>query len=185
MGILCQKWWQHCNDTGTRQNRKRKRKAPKIKPQDWHAILDTIMESYKPIEDEGGLPFDKRYKGKLYRLLLIPYIAFVKVDSVEADKACGAYGCNLEGVKCLCRMCCIPTAQTDLPYLEPEPPRKTKDMILNLVRDGSKEALVKLKEMSQHPLWNCFYRHRFGLHNNANIHGASPMEVLYWIQLCL
>ena len=172
------------NANANRRRRKRKRKTPEIKPQDFHAILETILESYKTIEDEGGLPFDKRYKGKLYRLLLMPYIIFVKADSVEANKVCGAYGCNLQGVGCICRMCCIPTEDTDKPYIEPEPARKTQHMILNLVREDTKEAKDQLRKISQHELWNCFYRHQFGLHNNAGIHGATPMEALHWIQLC-
>ena len=165
--------------------RRKKKKTPSIKPQDFHAILQTILESYKTLEDEGGLPWDLRYKGKLYHLLLVPYILFVKADSVEANKACGLYGSNLEGVKCLCRICCIPAEQTDQPYIEPEPERKTQDMILDLVKQGTKQSRQKLKELSQNEIWNCFYRHRFGLHNKAGIHGATPMEALHWIQLNL
>ena len=68
---------------------KPKKKTPNIKPQDLHAILQTILESYKVLEDEGGLPWDLRYKEKMWRMQLIPYIIFVKADSVEANKACG------------------------------------------------------------------------------------------------
>ena len=174
---------QNRNAQGRR--RAKKKKTPSIKPQDFHAILQTILESYKTLEDEGGLPWDLRYKGKLYYLLVVPYILFVKADSVEANKACGLYGSNLEGVKCLCRICCIPADQTDQPYIEPEPQRKTQDMILDLVKQGTKQSTQKLKDLSQHEIWNCFYRHRFGLHNNTGIHGATPMEALHWIQLNL
>ena len=160
-----------------------KKKTPNIKPQDLHAILQTILESYKVLEDEGGLPWDLRYKEKMWRMQLIPYIIFVKADSVEANKACGCYGSNGKGVKSLCRMCCVPSEQTDEPYLNPEPARKTQEMILNLVKKGTAESKQKLKDLSQHEIWNCFYRHRFGLHNNAGIHGATPMETLHWIQL--
>ena len=118
----------------------KKKKTPSIKPQDFHAILQTILESYKTLEYKGELPWDLRYKGKLYRLLVVPYILFVKADSVEANKACGLYGSNLEGVKCLCQICCIPADQTDQPYIEPEPQRKTQDMILDLVKQGTKQS---------------------------------------------
>ena len=162
---------------------KSKKKRPNIKPQDLHAILQTILESYKLLEDDGGLPWDLWYKEKMYRLQLIPYIIFVKADSVEANKACGCYGSNGKGVKSLCRMCCVAAEQTDEPYVNPEPARKTQKMILDLVKKGTAESKQKLKDLSQHEIWNCFYRHRFGLHNNAGIHGATPMETLHWIQL--
>ena len=32
-------------------------------------------------------------------------------------------------------------------------------------------------------MWNCWCRHRFGLHNKMRIHGASPWEPLHHIQL--
>ena len=54
-------------------------------------MMQLILESYKSMEDEGGMPVDKRCKGKTYRLLLVPYIIMVKADSKEANKACGTY----------------------------------------------------------------------------------------------
>ena len=172
------------NNRGRKGKRKRNgRQIPQIKPQDFHAVLQTIMESYKTIEEEGGIPVDLHYRGKTYNLLAIPYILMVKADSKEANKVCGTYDCSLEGVKCLCRMCCIPNEQTDQPYIEPKPAMKTQEMILSLVRRNDDEAKQELKNISQHDLWNCFYNFQFGLHNNAGIHGAAPMEVLHWVQL--
>ena len=146
-------------------------------------MLSTILESYKKTEDEGGLPFDLVRNGKVEKLLLVFYIHSIKADSVEADKMCGAYGTNLEGVGNICRMCCIPANQSDEPYMFPEPKRKTQDLIFALVKQNDASSRQKLKEMSQHEVWNCFYWHQFGKHNNAGVHGACPMETLHWIQL--
>ena len=143
-------------------------------------MLSAILESVKRVEDEGGIPWDEWHKGQVYKLLFIPYIVLVKADSKEADSLCGAYGCNTEGIGNICRMCCIPASQTDEPYIEPEPEPKTTEMIVDLVKTGNED---RLKELSQYNLWNAFYRHQFGMHSNAGIHGASPMETLHWVQL--
>lgn len=174
------------NANTQKQKGKRKRKSgevPQIKPQDFHAILQTIMSSYQSIEGEGGIPVDFRYKGETHRLLAIPYILMVKADSKEANKICGCYDSKTEGVKCICCMCCIPNDLTDQPYIEPAPAMKTQDMILGLVRRTDDKAKEDLQNISQHDLWNCFYSFWFGLHNKAGIHGATPMEALHWIQL--
>ena len=43
--------------------------------------------------------------------------------------------------------------------------------------------LEKLREYSQRNLVNAFHGIRFGLHNNAGIHGACPIEMLHHILL--
>ncbi len=182
-------WEVYAIDNGRRK--KGKKKAPRINAQDFHAMLNTIMASYKIIEEEGGLVWDLRYKAKTYPLLLVPFIIFMKADSVEADKLCGAYGSKAKDVKCICRYCCIPTAETAELFLDPAPKRKTQEYILDLVRkachgedeETRKEAKEELKSISQHCLWNTFYQFRFGLHDNSGVHGASPWEILHWIQL--
>jgi hypothetical protein len=173
-----------------KQNGKKKKKAPRVNAQDFHTMLQTIMDSYKTIEDEGGFEWDLRFKAKTYNLTLIPFIVFVKADSVEADKVCGAYGAKSEHLKCICRYCCVPTQQTGEPFLDPEPEKKTQAMMVGLVTNATngtneekKLALEKLQGISQHCLWNTFYQFRFGLHNNSGIHGASPWEILHWILL--
>ena len=155
---------------------------PALKQQDLHCIMQAILDSFKEVEIEGGLPFEHRFKGHTYKLLHKFFIHTVRADTKEADKFCGSYGTNLEGVKNICRMCDIPADQTDQVYLTPEPARKTQDMVLNLVKAGDQ---AQLKNLSQHAIWNCFYSHRFGMHNNCGIHGASPMETLHWVQLNL
>ena len=157
--------------------------VPELKAQDLHAFFQCILDSYKEVEDDGGFPWDHRYRGKTYHLWYIPYIHIWMGDSVEQEKICGTYGCNLEGVKNICRMCCLPADQTDQVYFAQEPARKTQDMILNLVKQNTDTSRQQLKNLSQHEIWNCFYRHRFGMHNNSGIHGATPMEVLHWVQL--
>ena len=173
------------------RQKKGKKKAPRINAQDFHAMLNTIMASYKTIEEEGGLEWDLRYHAQTFPLVLVPFIIFMKADSVEADKLCGAYGSKSKDVKSICRYCCIPTAQTAELFLDPAPRRKTQEYILDLVRkayngedeETREEAKEELKSISQHCLWNTLYQFRFGLHDNSGIHGASPWEILHWIQL--
>ena len=164
-----------------------------MKAQDLHAMLQAMLESYKKIEDEGGIEWDLRYRGKTHQVLLIPFIVFVKVDSAEADKLCGLFGPKTEKIKNICRYCCVPTEHTDKPHLQPDPEVKTQEMMENLVSQvlcqstvsalEHKESLEKLRNISQHPIWNCWYCHRFGLHNKMGIHGATPWEALHHIQL--
>ena len=61
------------------------------KAADWQAILSEILKSYVEFETKG-MHFDYRYGGKTCKNIeLVPYIAFVKADTEEADKLCGKY----------------------------------------------------------------------------------------------
>ena len=146
--------------------------------QDFHSILHTILHSYRKIQDEG-IEWDLNYKGKVYQLQFLPFVIFVKADTVEADKHCGRYGSYNEGVGCLCRMCECRTEDADKAY-GPPAQRKTPARIKRLIRKGSKERLEKI---SQKAVWNSWYEVQFGLHNDWGIHGATPVEILHWIHL--
>ena len=150
------------------------------KSQDLHAQLSVMLQSYKDLEERGGMPWDLRYAGETYKVHFIPFIVFFKADSVEGDKVSGQYLPKLEKIKVLCRHCVCPTESMDLPYLTPEPAKKTQPMMVDLIKNGDLEGL---KAISQQHLWNAFYRHRFGSHSNAGIHGSTPWEVLHWTQL--
>ena len=151
---------------------------PTIQAQNLHHILRIILAGYKKVQDAGGIEWDFYYKGKLYELQLVPYILFIKGDSVEQDKHCGKYGSKGKGIKSLCRHCLCPAEETDMPYAEH--PRKTQPMIAELVQQNDDEAL---KNMSQSKIWNAWYPLRFGLHNDWGVHGATPLEALHWINL--
>ena len=151
---------------------------PKTNAQDFHCILHTILASYKEIQDSGGIDWDLLYKGKMWLLCLIPFIIFVKGDGVEHDKHCGKYGSRTEGVKQLCRYCCCPNEETDDPFALHE--RKSVPMIRGMVKNRDQKGL---KNLSQKYLWNAWHELRFGSHNDLGIHGATPMEIIHWIQL--
>ena len=51
---------------------------------------------------------------------------------------------------------------------------------MGLVRADNKE---RLKELSQHGIWNAFCSLPFGKHNNCGVHSATPMDLLHWVQL--
>ena len=172
-------------EIGGNATRKRKRETaiPKVKAQDFHKMLQVLLASYKDIEDDGGIEWDKWYRAKLYQLLFIPFVIFCKADSVEADKFCGAYASKTEGVQCVCRACTCPTSECSNPYLKPAPAKKTPAMIQGLVKMRNDAGRLQLKKISQHEVWNAMYELRFGLHDDTGVHGATPWEVLHWIQL--
>ena len=151
---------------------------PEIDAQDLHYILNAILGSYKVVQGTDGIEWDLFYKGTLYRLLFIPFVAYVKGDSVEADKHCGKYGSRTRYIKQLCRFCCCPNAETDQAYVDHEP--KTQTMMCELVRDKDTDTL---KLLSQNYIWNAWYDIRFGLHNDHGIHGATPLDATHYIQL--
>ena len=72
---------------------------------------------------------------------MIPFVMFIKGDAVEHDKHSSKYSSRQKGVKFLCRYCVLPTTQSDVPYLDPEPERKSQEMIQALVVKGDKDAL--------------------------------------------
>ena len=148
---------------------------PEVKAQDLHVMLDAILSSYGVIEDTG-LEWDKLYHNKVHRLLLLPFILFLKVDGVEADKVTGQYLTKSGNVSSLCRSCVCPTDQSDEPYRTYQ--RKSQSLIQKLVANGD---TTRLKQISQQHIWNAFYQFRFGSHNDHGIHGACPMEALHWI----
>ncbi len=152
---------------------------PVHKMQDFHAVLDAILESLVQLQEEG-LVWDFYYRGKLYKdVEFVFFVPHVLVDTDEADKLCGSYRSRAMGVAQLCHYCCCPTDESDDPRAAYD--HKTKTMITELVEDNNK---VALKEISQQYLpMNAWYKVRFGLHNDRNIHGATPIEILHAVLL--
>lgn len=148
--------------------------------QDYHAMLDVMFESYRELEALGGIEWNLRYKGKLHHVVFKPFILFVKGDTQEHDKLCGKYLSRAKGVKHLCRYCMCPNEETDNPFANHDP--KTKTMIQSLVQSAD---LHGLQQISQQYIDNAMYKLKFGRHNDTGIHGASPLEILHWIQLGL
>lgn len=151
---------------------------PETDAQDLHVILQVIMDGMKQIFRTGGFEWDFFHRGSVKRVQLIPFLLFIKGDTVEHDKFTGRYGARNKGVKSLCRYCTCPTDQVDNPYADH--PRKTPQMISELIR---KRDMDGLKQLSQQFIFNMWYEFGFGLHNQLSIHGACPMELLHWIQL--
>ena len=146
--------------------------------QDMHFMLGKMLEPYKELQDAGGFLWKLCYKGKLHDVHFIPFVMFVKGDAVELDKHCGSYTSRTENVSQLCRYCTCPNAETDNPWKRW--PRKSPQMIQPLVDSND---LVALKELSQQCIHNVWYPLRFGLHNKLSIHGASPLEILHWLDI--
>ena len=149
-----------------------------IVAQDLHRMLRVILESYKSVEDEGGIDWDLRKEEKLHYLRLVPFIIFFKVDGKEADKICLQYTNKSYRVQCLCNVCCCPTAESHEAYRDDT--LKTVPMIKELV---SQKKGKELRDMSQHMAENALHELRFGLHNECGVHGATCLESLHSIQL--
>ena len=143
-------------------------------------MLDTIFESYHDLQRMGGIKWKLQYKGQIHDVIFKPFIMFVKGDTQEHDKLCGKYTARSQFIKQLCRYCVCPNNDTDNPHANYE--RKSKPMVEALVKSSD---LPGLQAMSQQFVNNSTYKLRFGSHNNYDIHGSSPVEILHWIELGL
>ena len=148
------------------------------KGQDMHFMLAQMLEPYRKLQESGGFTWRLRYRGQTHDVHFIPFIMFVKGDAVELDKHCGHYTSRTEKIKQLCRYCTVPNEKTDDPWKRYD--RKSPQMIKPLV---DAEDLEALKLLSQQCIDNVWYKLRFGLHNDLGIHGASPVEILHWVNI--
>ncbi len=148
------------------------------KAQDLHVQLNVILKSFLKLQKTGFI-WDLYYNGKVWKdVEFVIFTPFLKLDSAEADKACGKYGSRTQGVAHLCRYCHCPTKNSDdhmadFPY-------KTAAEIQALVEAGDLETLRKI---SQNYIRNAWHDVRFGQHNGRGVHGATPMEMLHAILL--
>lgn len=146
--------------------------------QDFHAMLDVILESYRDLQTRG-FKWDLHYRGHTYRdLEFIPFVVFVKCDTKEADTLCGSYTNYNKGVSHLCRYCHCPNKETDNP--DARFGFKTTSTVKPLVDLGD---LAALKAISQHNIDNAFYKIRFSPISTRGIHGACASEMLHAVLL--
>jgi len=146
---------------------------------DWHFMLDYFLQPFYDLQQEGGFEWDFRYRNKTFPVRFIPVVLFVKGDTQEHDKHCGHYLSRTHHVKQLCRYCTCPAAETDDPYAGPYELKSPK-MLRKLVKAKDLKAL---KLLSQQCIEIAWYKLYFAPHNSLNIHGASPLEILHWIQV--
>lgn len=148
------------------------------KSQDFHCMLDVIMESLCDVLKNGFL-WDLRYRGTTYKdIEFVPYVAFVKCDTDEADLLCGSFKSRMGNVKNLCRYCTCPTQESDL--VNANFPKKTVSMLTASVAANDIEGL---RGISQQCIDNAFYKIRFSPESSRGIHGACPMEMLHMMLL--
>ena len=146
--------------------------------QDLHAMISHVLKGLVQLQ-KTGFKWDLMYKGKLYKdVTMIPYVAFLRVDTKEADLFCGKYTNRNKHVKQLCRECYCPTDKTDNHLANYK--AKTQHQIATLVL---RKDEIRLKAMSQQYIKNAFYDVQFGCHNEMGIHGACPMEMLHALLL--
>jgi hypothetical protein len=90
--------------------------VPATEPKDLHLVLQAIMSSMKQVFATEGFDWDFYLNGDRKRAESIPFMLFLKGDTVEHDKHTGHYGAHNLGVKSLCRYCVCPNEETDNPY---------------------------------------------------------------------
>jgi hypothetical protein len=149
-----------------------------VPAQDFHTMLAVILDTFLPIQ-QRGFYWDLQYNGEVYKNIeFVPYVSFICCDTDEADRLCGSYTSRAGGVSQLCRYCQCPTSESDDPTANYAP--KTVPLISRLIDDQDKPAL---KGLSQQYIKNATYLLRFGQHNSAGVHGATPMEMLHHVLL--
>ena len=163
--VESQRFSKYCPDTANGEeeapefnagtyNQESEEDIPTVKLQDFHKMLQVLLSSYSQMERDGGFAWDLRHCNKTYALWFVPFVIFFKADSVEASKLTGLHGLNAMGVKCLCRVCICPTGDSDNPYVEPTPEKKTPQMIINLVNQNTEASNV---------CWSTFHSTQSGM----------------------
>ena len=148
-----------------------------IKAQDFHIMIEAILESYIKLQKTGFF-FELAYKKRRFGMHYEMFCPMVKCDTEEGDTLCGKYLSRTQGVKHICRTCHIPTDKSD--RILKSYPYKTQTHIQKLIQGEKQE---RLQAISQHLLRNAWYRIRFNMGNERGIHGACPSEMLHAIQL--
>jgi len=101
-------------------------------------------------------------------------VPFIRSDTDEVDKLCGAHTSRGKNASQLCCYCMCPTDESNNQFAKYR--KKTPEYIQKLV---DKLDLVKLKELSQQCIKNAFYKVQFGAHSVQGVHGACPIEMLH------
>ena len=149
---------------------------PVVKAQDFHKMLDVVLESYVEIQETGFL-WDQRYKGRTWNDMWYElFTPFIKADTEEADALCSKFRPRTRNIKQICRNCYVPMVELDMYSVKY--PYKTKGKIKKLVDKGEVE---QLRKTSQHCLDNAWHKIRFNLGNDRSVHGGTPCEKLHQI----
>jgi hypothetical protein len=84
------------------------------KVQSYHDIISKVFGSLVDLQgEEGGLPYQFFYLGKVYNALLLFPLLAVLGDTERHDRLCGRYNSCGSGVAPLCRHYNIPRSPTD------------------------------------------------------------------------
>jgi hypothetical protein len=151
------------------------------KVQSYHDILSKIFGSLVDLQgEEGGLPYQFFYLGKVYNALLLFPLLAVLGDTESHDRLCGRYNSRASGVARLCRHCNISRSQTNNVDYEWE--HILPELVQSVIDANDKEGL---KALSQHPIRNTFYEGICLGGNKRGIHGMPPGEPLHVLKLGL
>ena len=120
------------------------------KMKDYHQVLSTILSGIKEANLKG-LRWVLRWKGKLFKVTLRPYVLAILGDYPGHNMICGKFGGNNKQSKC--RTCRCPNDELSL--ARTFPPILKEDY-------GPAASADNLAEISMHRLDNCFNQIPFG-----------------------
>jgi hypothetical protein len=156
---------------------------------DYHCCLDIILAGLEKAQSHEGLKWDFFYRGKSTEVVLVPEVCFVMGDNEAQAKHCAMYQCRSNyGVKCLCRICTVPTHEINRTYDGDKYPWHRRSVINHQIslyitkkaKGSSADAEAKfLQNCSHHPVLNAWRNISFGWYGIGNINYASPGDILH------
>jgi hypothetical protein len=156
---------------------------------DYHRCLDIILAGLEKAQSHEGLKWDFFYRGKSEEVILVPEVCFVMGDNEAQAKHCAMYQCRSNyGVKCLCRICTVPTHEINRTYDGDKYPWHRRSVINHQIslyiakkaKGNSADAEAKfLQNCSHHPVLNAWRNISFGWYGIGNINYASPGDILH------
>jgi hypothetical protein len=147
-----------------------------MKTQDYHAILEHILEGVYKIQKNGGLKWimDTDQSETIVSFKM-PVMLFLG-DTEGQDKLVGRVASRIN-VPRLCRYCNIPLEKTDNQDFKFKYVQQSKVELYN-----KQNKRQKLKEMAQYLISNATHKLLF-CDQDRGIHGACPLEVVHTVQL--
>ena len=149
------------------------------KAEDYHFVLERILQSVVAVQQGSGLAWKLMYNDKHYNVVFKLPVLFVIGDTEGHDKLVGKFNCRTGKVQCLCRICDTKTEYTD------DPTHTFCYTKAKAVADKVEaEDTEGLRLMSYHCIVNAF-RNLIFCDPDRGINGAVPGELLHVWQLGL
>jgi hypothetical protein len=90
--------------------------TPEGKAADYHAILNVILDELKQLQKEGGIYWEFKYRGKLYKVVFRMPLLFVICDTEGANKLCCKMKFTGRSVNHQCHYCDVSWDELSNPF---------------------------------------------------------------------